>query len=428
MKNRNSIPKILKHHLRWHIVIPRTILPAIEQHLKFKPVTLITGARQCGKTTLCKLISEKYGMSYVTLADRTERRSAELDPELFLKMHPAPLIIDEVQYAPELFQALEEIVDRLLFEGRDCAGMYVLTGSQVFKLMEGATQSMAGRIGIVDMVPLSQSEIAEREEIPFAVDPETDSRRSTELQFTVDSFYERLVRGSFPELYAKPDMPASMLYSDYVSTYIEKDVSQIINIRDMLKFEEFMELTASLTGQELVYESISDAIGIDGKTAKSWIGVLERSGIIHLLRPYTDRSPVRRMTKRPKIYFWDTGLACHLAKVADAASLKAGYLRGPMVETYIVNEIMKSHSNNGRNTGFHYFRDQGNEIDLVMTYGGVLTLIECKSGMTYSAKDVKAFDRLDHSLLEIGPSCLMCLTERMYPLKKDVYALPVTSI
>lgn len=196
----------------------------------------------------------------------------------------------------------------------------------------------------------------------------------------------------------------------------------------MLKFEEFMELTASLTGQELVYENISNAVGIDGKTAKSWIGVLERSGIIHLLRPYTDRSPVKRMTKRPKIYFWDTGLACYLAKVADAPSLRAGYLRGPMVETYIINEIMKSHRNNGKNTGFHYFRDQSNEIDLVMAADGILTLAECKSGMTYDANDVKAFDRLSCSLLKIGPSCLICLTEKMYPLKKDVYALPVTSI
>lgn len=409
-------------------MIPRTILTVIEERLKFRPVVLITGARQCGKTTICKIISEKYGMNYVTLADRTERINAKLDPELFLKTHPAPLIIDEVQYVPELFQTLEEIVDRALFEGKKCEGMYVLAGSQVFRLMEGVTQSMAGRIGIIDMVALSQSEIAGRDEIPFAVDPENNVRRSGELNFTVDSFYERLVRGSYPELYKKPDMPASAFYSDYVSTYIEKDVSQIINIKDMLKFEEFMELTASLTGQELIYENISNAVGIDGKTAKSWIGVLERSGIIHLLRPYTDGSPVKRMTKRPKIYFWDTGLACYLAKVADAPSLRAGYLRGPMVETYIINEIMKSHRNNGKNTGFHYFRDQSNEIDLVMAADGILTLAECKSGMTYDANDVKAFDRLGCSLLKIGPSCLICLTEKMYPLKKDVYALPVTSI
>ncbi len=410
-------------------MIPRTVLPVIEERIRFKPVTLITGARQTGKTTICKLISEKYGMSYVTLADRAERRSAELDPELFLKMHPAPLIIDEVQYVPELFQALEEIVDRALFEGKDCTGLYVLTGSQVFKLMEGVTQSMAGRIGIVDIVPLSQSEIAEREEIPFRVDPEENIRRSKELGFTVESFYERLIRGSYPELYKQPEMPASMFYSDYISTYIEKDVSQIINVRDMLKFEEFLELTASLTGQELVYETIAKAVGVSAVTVKSWIGVLQAGGIVHLLQPYYERSATKRIVRHPKLYFCDTGLACYLSKVFDPATLRAGYLAGPMVETFMVNEIIKSYRNNGEEAGFYFYRDSSNnEIDLVILRNGGLTLVECKAGMRFEARDAKSFDRLKGSVYRMEESCILCLCRDAYPVKEGVFALPVSSI
>ncbi len=409
-------------------MIARTALSRIEEKMRYRPVTLITGARQTGKTTLCRLLSEKYGMNYVTLADVSERRTAVNDPGLFLKMHPAPLIIDEVQYAPGLFQSLEEIVDRVKFEGGKYEGMYVITGSQAFTLMQGVTQSMAGRIGIIRLSPLSQSEISGREEVPFRVDPEENSRRAGELQMSVDEFYRRIVRGSYPELYSNPSADTGDFYSDYTDTYISRDVSQIINVKDALKFQEFLEVTASLSGQELVYENISNAIGIDAKTAKSWLGVLETSGIIRIIRAYVSRSPVKRVIRRPKIYFCDTGLACYLAKVADAETLKNGYLRGPMVETYIVNEIIKSHENNGMNTGFSYYRDQSGEIDLVMLRDGKLTLIECKSGITYDAKDVKSFERMSRTSYEIGPSCIICMTEKPYVLKENVYALPIASI
>ncbi len=409
-------------------MIARTVLSRIEEKMSYRPVTLITGARQTGKTTLCRFLSEKYGMGYVSLANMLERRAAVKDPELFLKTHPAPLVIDEVQYAPGLFDYLEGIVDKVKFEGGKYRGMYVLAGSQEFSRMQGVSQSMAGRIGIIRLSPLSQSEIAGREDIPFRVEPELNDRRAEGLHMTCDEFYNRLVRGSYPELYNNPSVDTGDFYSDYTETYISRDVSQIINVKDSLKFQEFLELTASLTGQELVYENISNAIGIDAKTVKSWLGVLETSGIIRVLRSYTSRSPVKRVIRRPKIYFCDTGLACYLAKVVDAETLKNGYLCGPMVETYIVNEIIKSHENNGVNTGFSYYRDQSGEIDLVMLRDGKLTLVECKSGITYDAKDVKSFERMDRSLYEIGPSCIICLTEKMYALKENVYALPFTSI
>ncbi len=410
-------------------MIPRTILPHIVSEIALRPVILITGARQCGKTTLCELISKEHGFGYVTLADRSERMMAREDPDMFLKVHPAPLIIDEVQYAKCLFDSIEAAVDRAKFETGRNEGMYILTGSQAYRLMEGVSQSMAGRVSIFDMAPLSMSEIAGRDEVPFTVDFEKNIERSAGLKTDAKDIYKAILRGSYPELHQKPGLKTSKFYSDYVDTYIARDVSEIISLKDKDKFLKFMGVIASLTGQELVYETVCNAVGVSKPTVESWLGVLRLGGIVRLLPSYSDRSMVKSAVKRPKLYFCDTGLACYLSRICDPETLRAGYLGGPMVETYIVNEIMKTYSNNAEHAGFYYFRDKnGNEVDLVMARDGKLTLIECKSGMTFSASDVKAFGRLDRSGFEIGPSCIICLAEKAYPLKENVYALPVTSI
>lgn len=224
-------------------------------------------------------------------------------------------------------------------------------------------------------------------------------------------------------------MRTTKFYSDYVDTYIERDVSLVINLKDKLKFRQFMEYVASITGQELVYDRISNALGVNIHTVQSWMSALVSCGIVHLLQPYSEGSGVRRITKRPKLYFRDTGLACYLARVHDPDALRAGYLNSPMVETLIVNEIMKSYDNNTEKAGFFYYRDsQANEVDLVMLNDATLTLIEIKAGMTYDSSDVNAFSKLDGSRYRVGPSCLICLTENAYPLKEGVYALSISSI
>jgi len=411
------------------IMIPRTLLPHIEHNLRLKPVVLITGARQTGKTTICEKISKEHGYGYVSLADHNERKLARDDPDMFLKVHPAPLIIDEVQYAKGLFEAIESVIDKRGFETGGNEGMYILTGSQAYKLMEGVSQSMAGRVSVMNMSPLSISEIAQREEIPFKADFQRNIERSMGLKMDVKDIYERIVRGSYPELYQKPGLKTSKFYSDYVDTYLTRDVAEIIDLKNKEKFLTFLGVAASLTGQELVYETLCKAVGVSKPTIESWLGLLRLGGIVHLLPSYSDRSMVKGAVKRPKLYFCDTGLACYLARIHDAESLRAGYLGGPMVETYIVNEIMKSYSNNTEDAGFYYYRDKnGNEIDLVMLRDGKLTLIECKAGTRYDSTDVKAFGKLEHSNYEIGLSCLICLTEKAYPLKDGVYALPITSI
>lgn len=405
-------------------MIPRTVMSAIERSIRFNPVTLITGSRQVGKTTVCTELAREHGFNYVSLAKIAERVSAREDPALFLSMHPAPLIIDEVQYVPALFDHIKSIIDQVAFDGDDNSGMFVLTGSQVFSLMEGVTESLAGRVGIIRMLPLSLNEILGRDELPFKVDFESNILRSRTATMGLEEVYERILRGGYPKLYAKPDYAVSEYYSDYITAYIERDVSQILKIKDQGAFVRFMRIMASLTGQELVYDTVAKAIGVDMKTIRAWTSVLEASGIIHLLQPYSG-SAVRSISKRPKMYFWDTGLACHLANVFDKADLSSVNIFGAMVETMIVNEIMKSYSNNRADAGFYYYRStNGNGVDLVIQRGGILTLVECKSGMTYDKGDLKAFSRLEN----VGPSCIICLTENAYPIAEGVYALPLTSI
>jgi len=392
-------------------------------------VTLITGARQVGKTTICKKISEECGYNYISLADIKERTLAIEDPEMFLKLHPSPLIIDEVQYAKGLFDSIESLVDKKKFETGSNEGMYILTGSQVYRMMEGVTQSMAGRVSIIEMAPLSLSEIIGRPEIPFEVDVSRSFERSKEYHMEIDEIYSKIIRGGYPELSEKPELGTAQFYADYVNTYITRDVSEIINIKDKGKFMVFMEILASLTGQELVLERISSVVGISKNTVDSWLSVLETGGIIHYLRPYSERSTVKRLVKRPKVYFSDTGLACYLSGMLDAKTLMNNYLAGPMVETYIVNEILKSYKNHREPAVFFFYRDSNDvEIDLMIQKNGKLSLIECKAGITYDKTDIKAFGRITHSDFEIGPSCLICLTDTAYPLTKEVYAIPLTSI
>ena len=410
-------------------MIERSVYHQIIHSVSLRPVTLITGARQVGKTTLCLKLRDEKGFNYVSLRYKSERAMARSDPDMFLRLHEAPLIIDEIQYAPALLESIETAVDGMREDGKENTGMFVLTGSQAYKLMEGVTDSLAGRISIINMSPLSMSEIVGREEPPFDIDLPENIRRSTEYSLGPKEFYERLIRGMYPEPETKPELTTDEFYSDYVDTYIDRDVSEIINVVNKEKFHAFMQLVASLTGQELNYERIASDVGIDGKTVKSWISVLMTGDIIHLLQPYNDRSTSKRIVKRPKLYFWDTGLACHLARVLDADSLMAGYLKSPMTETFMVNEILKTYRNNKMASPCYYYREGNkNEVDVVIVRNGKISLIECKSGSEFGWDDIKTIQKGIPSQYPIVGRCILCLAEKAYPINDMVYALPFTAI
>ena len=411
-------------------MINRTIYKEIIDTIKNKAVTVITGARQVGKTTLCSLIETELGFNYVSLADPIIRNSAKSDPSEFLSLNPFPLIIDEIQKAPELFEYLEGIVDKEIKKGNK-KGLYVLTGSQAYKLMKGVTESMSGRVGLISMSPLSLSEITNKEELPFEVDIQRIKNRTKDYLIDTNKMYEYIVRGFYPELYDNTNLKTSIFYADYVETYLERDVSDFINLKDKQKFLNLMSVLASLTGQELIYDNLSKIIGVDVKTIQSWISVLIAGNIIYLLYPYNEESMVKQVTKRPKLYYGDTGLACYLARVTTPDTLKASYLKGHMVETFIVNEIIKSYKNNryDKETSFYYYRNSNQEeIDLIIVRDGKISLIECKSGEEFNSKDVSSFDNLSKTKLEMTNNAIICTTKNIYSIGKGIYVIPVTSI
>ena len=411
-------------------MINRTIYKEIIDTIKNKAVTVITGARQVGKTTLCSLIETEFGFNYVSLADPIIRNSAKSDPSEFLSLNPFPLIIDEIQKAPELFEYLEGIVDKEIKKGNK-KGLYVLTGSQAYKLMKGVTESMSGRVGLISMSPLSLSEITNKEELPFEVDIQRIKNRTKDYLIDTNKMYEYIVRGFYPELYDNTNLKTSIFYADYVETYLERDVSDFINLKDKQKFLNLMSVLASLTGQELIYDNLSKIIGVDVKTIQSWISVLIAGNIIYLLYPYNEESMVKQVTKRPKIYYEDTGLACYLSRVTTPDTLKASYLKGHMVETFIVNEIIKSYKNNryDKETSFYYYRNSNQEeIDLIIVRDGKISLIECKSGEEFNSKDVSSFDNLSKTRLEMTNNAIICTTKNIYSIGKGIYVIPFTSI
>ncbi len=409
-------------------MINRHIYNQILNSIKSKPVTLITGARQVGKSTIV-FEFEKMGFNYVSLDSSRERELANKDPELFLQLHPWPLIIDEVQRAPILFNTIEEIVNNEKRKRIDNYGMFILTSSQMYKLMNGISESLAGRVSIIHMLPLSRNEIINRDEPIFDFNIKNIQKRANANPLTPIQLFDNIVKGFYPELYSNNLLKVQKFYSDYVETYIERDVSQILNVKDKLLFRQFMELIASLTGEEIIYDNIAKIIGVDKKTIISWLSVLLAGDIVYLLQPYNEISISKRIVKRPKLYFSDTGLACYLARLTSGEILLNSNFSGRFVETYIINELRKSYVNNGIEPSFYYYRDSKmNEIDLVIIQDGKLHRLECKSGINYNNSAVKGFKQLDNTNYQIGAKAIICNTDTIYPLDDDVYVLPISGI
>ena len=408
-------------------MIKRTIEKYIVESLDLYPVIVITGPRQVGKSTLAYSLKDRYGFNYVSLDDIDNRRQAIEDPKLFIQFHGYPLIIDEVQYAPGLLEVIESISNQArLGEGKS-TGLFILTGSHAFNLMKNVTQSLAGRATIIVMSPLSVNEINGKQEEPFRVSLDLVKKKFEYKD--VNQLFKEIYRGYYPELYNRPKHSTEKYYSDYVKTYIDRDITDIINVKDSLKFHNFMQVLASLTGQELNFNNMSKSVEVDAKTIKSWVSVLETSGLIHLLQPYNDRSINKRVVKSPKVYFSDTGLASHLLRIKDPETLLASNFAGAFMETMVINEIRKSYLNNNKDFNAYFYRDNNqNEIDLVLLENAEITMIEVKKGVSFSLSDVSSFKQLSESQYKIGYSCIISNTEKNYPISSTVGVISVNSI
>lgn len=389
-------------------------------------VLLLTGPRQVGKTTMLQKLAaeEKRGREYVSLDDLTERQMAKNDPKMFLQIHKPPVFIDEVQYAPELFSYIKIHVDQ-----QHRAGDFWLTGSQVFKLMEGIQESLAGRVCLLHMAPMSQAEIYGAVSTPFTLNMEELSKRVRE-RFPVDTpaLYERIFRGGMPALVSGQYSDERSVYSSYISTYIDRDVKEISGAIDSLKFMDFITSAAALCGQMLNYKTISDAAQIDQVTAKKWLGILERLGIVFYLYPYSNNM-LKRMVTKPKLYFYDCGLVSYLTRWSGSETLMNGAMSGAILENYVVSEIVKSYQNSGREAFIYYYRDKDTkEIDILLEDSGKLYPMEIKKTTTPQRRITQVFGVIEKASLERGTGAVLCTTDRIAAFDSQNLIVPIWGI
>jgi predicted AAA+ superfamily ATPase len=402
----------------------RTLVPVIKEISKDFPVLLLTGPRQVGKTYLLKNMLEP-GRRYVSLDDMDARRLAKTDPALFMQTYKPPVMIDEVQYAPELFTQIKIYVD-----SHKKAGQVWLTGSQKFRLMEGIQESLAGRVAIIDMLGLSRREILNRPgtSLPFLPSKDWIGKTSPENNLTVLDVYRLIWEGSFPKLLSAGGRSRKIFYRSYVQTYIERDVKDFYNIRDELQFYRFLRAAAARTGNLLNYNDLARDVNIDIRTAKLWLSILRRSGLVVLLEPYFTNI-TKRMVKTPKLYFLDTGLCAYLTEWDSPQTLEAGAMSGAILETWVFSEILKSYWHNGDEPLIYFYRDHDQqEIDFIIERNGRLFPVEVKKTAAPSKADLKNFDALKKTGKPVGNGAVLCFYPGYMPINRETTALPVWEI
>ena len=407
--------------------IPRHMERIVTELTQQYPAIMIVGPRQVGKTTMLEhLMSEEgRGRKKVTLDDLAERELAKTDPKMFFQLHKPPLLIDEVQYAPELFPYIKMMVDE-----RKQPGDFWLTGSQLFKMMEGVQESLAGRVALLHLSPLSQSEILGcSENVPFQIDLDVLSLRQEQVSpCDTPAIFQRIYRGGMPALVTGKYDSANIFYSSYIDTYMERDVRRLSSGIDSLKFLRFLRASAARTGQQVNYKGIADDAEIDQATAKSWLHILETLGIVFLLQPYSN-NVLKRTVSTPKLYFYDTGLVCYLTRWTSAETAMEGAMNGALLENYAVAEVVKSYQNSGLEPFLYYYRDaDAKEIDLLLERDGKLFPVEIKKMATPPKKLTKVFDLIDKSPLQRGTGAVLCMADKLGAFDRDNLIVPITLI
>ena len=382
---------------------------------------LVTGPRQVGKTTTLRHIAD-IERRYVTLDDYTARSLAQNDPEQFFSLYPPPVLIDEIQYAPQLFSWIKIAIDNHI-----APGAFWMTGSQTFRHMELAQESLAGRVAILTMTALSQHEIyGSGEHSPLEIDlPNLQSRVATGKHANLHGMYERIWRGAMPGHLSGRYPDRELFYSSYLQTYIQRDITDMSARIDTLLFADFIRAAACRSGQMLNVHAIAGDIGVSDDTARRWLLLLERSGVIFFLRPYATNL-LKRAIKTPKMYFFDTGLVAYLTRHSSSELLMYGAINGAILENYVVAELIKSYLNAGKEPLLYYYRDKDNrEIDIIMENNGKLHPIEIKRAASPTRRSAKTFRVLNNAPVPVGTGAVICIRDDLSAIDRDTLLVPV---
>lgn len=404
--------------------ISRNLEAVVMQVTKEFPAVLVTGPRQVGKTTMLQKLMEGTNRKYVSLDDLNERSLAKSDPELFLQVHNPPVLIDEIQYAPELFPYIKIYAD-----SHHEPGAFWLTGSQVFQMMKGVQESLAGRVAVLSMTSLAQAELAGASMTPFKIDLEAlKEREKLRIPADVQGIFERIYRGSMPAIVSGQNTNSQIFYGSFLSTYIERDVKLLSDAIDSLKFLRFITATAARCSQMLNVAEIAQDADINQKQAKNWLQILETLGIIFYLHPYSNNQ-LKRLVKTPKLYFYDTGLVCHLTRWSSPEVLENGAMNGAVLENYVVSEIAKTWLNSGKEPYMYYYRDKdAKEIDIVLEHDGILNPIEIKKTSNPGTELTRVFSLLDKASVPRGKGAVVCMKPKVGVIDRENYIVPVWTI
>jgi len=401
-------------------ILEREILESSREY----PVVMICGQRQVGKSTMLYHIKDQ-NRKYVTLDDMNAKTLAEKDPKMFFEKYGYPLLIDEFQRVPSILLEIKRIVDEKKLKGEDNSGMFWLTGSQKFKMMESVSESLAGRVAIHDLSSFSQSEISGINNGLFRADLENLKKRNSTHK-NVHDIFEAIYKGGMPRIVVD-NLNREKYYINYINTYLERDVQQLSQVGKIDEFYHFLVYMAAHTSQELKYDSISKEIGVSAPTIKKWVSILETSGIIYILRPYFYKI-TDRLVKTPKFYFMDTGLAAYLTKWPNAETLENGPMAGAFFETYVITEIVKTYYNASKELNLYYYRDiDKNEIDLLIVEADKIYPIEIKKSQNPNRPD-KNLKVLEKYQLKIEPMIVLCMCDELVPINRNCWLCPITKI
>lgn len=411
--------------------IKRAIEETVVKVSQMFPVMLVTGPRQVGKTTLLRKLAGE-NRKYVTLDDPDARFLAKRDPALFMQRYAPPVLIDEIQYATELLPYIKIYADSTKRKGD-----VWITGSQVFRLMKNVSESLAGRVGIIRLLGLSDAEIYGYESVPFTTEPSRLVKRINDIkERNLNEIYARIFKGSMPELYADENVDWEIYYRSYVNAYLQRDIRDLAQVADEMSFYKFMTVVAAHTSKPVVYEELANAAGITAPTAKKWLSILVSSHIIALVQPYFNNA-LKRVVKMPLMHFLDTGLAAYLLKWGNPEALERGAMSGAFFESFVFSEIYKSYLNAGKEPPIFYYRDKDQkEIDLLIYQNGSISPIEIKKSASPGKTAIKnfkvlkpiqepeRFGTMNELKINIETGSIVCMASDLLPLNEKNWYVP----